>query len=112
MSIVICLVTAPSRESAVALAKGVVEKRLAACVNIVPGVESVYRWEGSMVMDEEALMVIKSSEERVAALREEIFKQHPYSVPEFVVFSPKDVSPAYAEWILGSLTTDALSLEG
>ena len=103
MSIVICLVTAPSQEVGSALAKVIVDQRLAACVNLIPAVQSVYRWEGSVTLDEEVLLIIKTTDEVVSALREMVISEHPYDVPEFVVLAPKDVSAAYATWVRESV---------
>jgi periplasmic divalent cation tolerance protein len=85
------------------LAHALVEARLAACVNIVDRIHSVYRWEGHVTGDDEQLLVIKTSDERVAALREELFRRHPYDVPEFVVMPIGGTSDAYGEWLLSSV---------
>jgi periplasmic divalent cation tolerance protein len=81
-----------------------VELRLAACVNIVAGIHSVYRWEGRVASDDEQLLVIKTSDARVDELREELFRRHPYDVPEFVVLPVDATSPAYGAWLLESVT--------
>ena len=102
MSAVLVLTTIGADGDARALAHALVEARVAACVNIVDRVRSVYRWEGRIEDDAEQLLIIKTSEERVAALREELFARHPYAVPEFVVM-PVEVSEAYGEWLLGAV---------
>jgi periplasmic divalent cation tolerance protein len=101
-SIVICLVTAPSREVATALATKLVDKRLVACVNVVPGVQSIYRWKDEIVIDEEVLMIIKTDQRLASELQSLIISEHPYEVPEFVVIKPQDVSASYAQWVVGA----------
>jgi periplasmic divalent cation tolerance protein len=85
------------------LARELVEARLAACVNIVPGVESVYRWEGKVAEDGEKLLLIKTTDERLDELQRALLAKHPYDVPEFVVITPDDVRGAYREWLIESV---------
>jgi periplasmic divalent cation tolerance protein len=99
MSIVACLVSAPSKEVGSQLAKSIVEQRLAACVNIISGVQSIYRWKGEVAIDEEVLLVVKTTKEQVQALESVVLAEHPYDVPEFVVISAHSVSSPYARWI-------------
>lgn len=87
-----------------ALAHALVDLRLAACVNILPRVQSVYRWEGSVLEDEEILIVIKTTDDRVETLREEILRRHTYAVPEFIVLPITDISDSYASWLLESVS--------
>jgi periplasmic divalent cation tolerance protein len=101
-SIVICLVTAPSREVATALAKTLVDSKLVACVNVVSGVQSIYRWKDEIVIDEEVLMIIKTDQRLVSELQSLIISEHPYEVPEFVVIKPQDVAASYAQWVVGA----------
>ena len=103
MSLVVCLVTCPSREVATTLARQLVDDQFAACVNVIPGIQSVYRWEGSICVDEEALVLIKSSEHLIERLKARVFELHPYEVPEFLVLSPTAVSEKYAEWLGASV---------
>ena len=84
------------------LAHALVEARVAACVNIVPAIHSVYRWEGKVAGDDEQLLLIKTTADRLDALREELFKRHPYDVPEFVVIRI-ETSDAYGAWLLESV---------
>jgi periplasmic divalent cation tolerance protein len=99
MNIVICLVTAPSQEVGAALAKSLVDQRLAACVNILPAVQSIYRWQDQITIDEEVLLLIKTEKDLTERLKQAVVAAHPYEVPEFVVLSATDVSTPYAEWI-------------
>lgn len=103
MKPVLVLTTTGADFDARGLAQVLVEARLAACVNIVERIQSVYRWEGRVTEDAEQLLIIKTSDERVAALREELFKRHPYEVPEFVVVPIAETSEAYGAWLLASV---------
>ena len=85
------------------LARELVEARLAACVNIVPGVESVYRWEGKVAEDGEKLLLIKTTDERLDEMQRALLAKHPYDVPELVVITPDDVRGAYREWLIQSV---------
>ncbi len=78
-----------------------VERRLAACVNIVR-VTSIYRWKGEVEEDEEALLIIKTFEDRVEELKRYILENHPYELPEFIVISPSDVYKEYGDWVIDS----------
>ena len=96
MKVVSCNVPVDRAEE---MAKTIVEERLAACVNVVPGVVSVYRWKGAVERDEERTLLIKTGDARVAALMDGIRKIHPYEVPEIVVLPVESVNPAYAAWV-------------
>lgn len=104
MKPVLVLTTVGPDFDAKAVARELVEARVAACVNIVPRVESIYRWEGRVHEDAEQLLVIKSADERVDALREALFARHPYEVPEFVVVAVDGTSEAYGAWVLDAVT--------
>jgi len=100
---VLVLTTIGADFDARGLARALVEARVAACVNIVERIHSVYRWEGNVAEDGEQLLLIKTSDERVEALREELFRRHPYEVPEFVVIPIAETSAAYGAWVLASV---------
>jgi periplasmic divalent cation tolerance protein len=100
---VLVLTTCAADFDARALAQALVEARVAACVNIIPRVVSVYRWEGAVTSDDEQLLIIKTTAERVDALREELFARHPYDVPEFVVMPVDATSDAYGAWLVQSV---------
>ena len=102
MKACVVLTTVGAGFDAAALAKTLVEQRLAACVNIVPEVRSIYRWESAVEDEREQLLLIKTTEDRVDALRQALLAAHPYEVPEFVVLTA-EVQGAYAEWILHSV---------
>ena len=99
----IALVTAPDLAVARQLARGVLENRLAACVNLVPGVESHYWWEGKLCREREVLMVLKTTGEKLAELEAFVLTEHPYDTPEFVVLGIESGSRRYLEWIGASL---------
>ena len=107
MKPVLVLTTTGADYDARTLARALVEARVAACVNIVANVQSVYRWDGRVAEDGEQLLLIKTSDERVEALREELFRQHPYDVPEFVVVPIAETSDAYGAWVLASVAPHA-----
>ena len=96
---VIVLTTLPADFESQTFGRTLVDERLAACVNLLPPMESVYRWEGQVEHDTERQVIIKTSRERVAALWERIRELHPYETPEFVVLPIQDGSDAYLRWI-------------
>ena len=95
----VVLVTAPKITVARKLAKLALEARLVACVNIVPGVESHYWWEGKVCHDKELLLVMKTAKARLKALEEKVLAAHPYDTPEFVVLPIEAGSKRYLDWI-------------
>ena len=99
---VIVLTTLPSDADADDFATTLVEERLAACVNLQPAMQSVYRWEGQIEQDTERRVVIKTSRERVVLLWDRVRDLHPYDVPEFVVVPIIDGNDAYLRWIAES----------
>jgi periplasmic divalent cation tolerance protein len=103
MDIVICLVTCPSKEVALPLAKTLVNSRLAACVNIAPGIQSVYRWKEDICIEDEVLLIIKTRNAALPALKEAVLANHPYETPEFVALNPSDVSEGYLKWVVESV---------
>ena len=96
---VIVLTTLPSDADAHEFGRALVEERLAACVNLMPLMESIYRWEGEVEHDTERQVVIKTSRERVEALWEKLREMHPSDVPEFLVLPIIDGNQAYLRWI-------------
>ena len=95
----IVLVTAPNTAEAERIARKVVKKELAACVNIVPKIRSIYQWDGEVHEDREALMVIKTSKELLPSLKKRIKRMHSYDVPEFIVFKIEEGDRAYLNWM-------------
>jgi periplasmic divalent cation tolerance protein len=97
------LVTAPDVKVARKLAAVCLEARLAACVNIVPRVESHYWWQGKLERGNELLLVIKTTTARLSALEKCVLANHPYDTPEFVVLPIAAGNRRYLEWISGSV---------
>ena len=100
----IVLSTAGSHEEARRIAHALVERRLAACVNIVPGVESVYRWQEKVESAAEGLLVIKTTAGVFPALRDALKEMHSYDVPECVMLAVEDGDAAYLRWIAESVS--------
>ncbi|HVR44041.1 MAG TPA: divalent-cation tolerance protein CutA [Thermoanaerobaculia bacterium] len=100
---VLVLTTIGNEEAARGLARSLVEERLAACVNIVPDLRSIYRWEGAVSDEPEVLMLVKTTEEQISPLRERLQQLHPYEVPEFVVLAIAEISEAYGSWLVESV---------
>jgi periplasmic divalent cation tolerance protein len=96
---VLILTTLPGDADAGAFAAALVDAHLAACVNLLPVMESVYRWEGRVERASERQLILKTSADRVAALRARVRQLHPYAVPEFIVLPIVDGDDAYLRWI-------------
>jgi periplasmic divalent cation tolerance protein len=103
---VIVMTTLPADADAATFAHALVEARLAACVNQLPVMESVYRWEGQVERERERQLVIKTSRARVVALWERVREMHPYDVPEFIVLPIVDGNEAYLRWVGESTRAD------
>jgi periplasmic divalent cation tolerance protein len=97
----VVLVTAPTAEKAAEIARALVEERLAACGNVVPGLRSIYRWEGKVQDEAEALLVLKTARDRFDALRARVLALHPYDVPEVIALPVEAGSAPYLAWIVG-----------
>ena len=96
---VLVLTTLPADADAPGFGRALVEERLAACVNVLPLMESIYKWEGELQQETERQLMIKTSRHRVVALWERLRELHPYDVPEFIVVEIVDGSDAYLRWI-------------
>ena len=99
MTALVCLCTCPDAEIANRIADALVSERLAACVNIVPGVRSVYRWQGRVEHVDEMQLLIKTVSERCDALVARIVELHPYELPEVIVVEVAGGLAAYLGWI-------------
>ncbi len=97
--VVTVFVTVPSRESGLALARQVVEESLAACVNVVPNVTSIFRWKGKVTEEEEVLLMLKSSAGKVPALIARVAELHTYEVPEVLSLRVEDGFGPYLDWV-------------
>ena len=103
----LCLIltTAGSSEEAQRIAHALVERRLAACVNIVPGIESVYRWQGKIESAAEWLLVVKTRLEAFEPVRAALRELHSYELPECVMLKIDGGGPEYLEWIGNNVRT-------
>ncbi|HEU6447063.1 MAG TPA: divalent-cation tolerance protein CutA [Verrucomicrobiae bacterium] len=95
----IVLVTAPDLKTARALAKPALQKKLIACANIIPKVESHYWWQGKIESSAEALLILKTIKTKLPALEKLILSKHPYDTPEFLVLQPATGNKGYLEWL-------------
>ncbi|XP_055586922.1 protein CutA homolog isoform X2 [Uranotaenia lowii] len=95
----IAYVTTPNDTSAKELAHKLVERKLAACVNIIPGLTSIYEWEGKINEDHEVLLMIKTRTERVDELSKFVRENHPYSVAEVITVPIANGNPPYLDWL-------------
>lgn len=99
MSVLLSLTTCPDATCAERIADALVGERLAACVNILPGVRSVYRWQGRIERGAEVLMLAKTTPERADKLRQRIVALHPYELPEVILVETAGGLPAYLDWV-------------
>ena len=95
----IVLTTLGAQTDAAAFARVLVDERLAACVNILPVMTSVYRWKGTIEEDREQQLMIKTTSDRVEALETRLHELHPYELPEFLVVAATDGSAGYLQWL-------------
>lgn len=98
----VVLVTAPSLKEARAIGRRVVEKRLAACANVIPNLHSIFTWNGKLCRASEALLIIKTTRARYAALEREVQSAHSYTVPEVIALPIVRGSKRYLSWVLDS----------
>ncbi len=95
----LAMTTVGSSEAAEKIAQALVTERLAACVNILPGLQSVYIWQGRLEQQQEWLLLIKTVAGKSRALELRLLELHPYELPEFLLWSPDSGSPAYCDWV-------------
>ena len=95
----VVLTTLPDAEAGARLARALVEEKLAACVNLVPGVRSFYRWQGKLEDSGEVLLLVKTRADRCAALAARIQALHPYELPEVLELAASGGSAAYLDWV-------------
>lgn len=96
--------TASNSEEAVKVARVLVEEGLAACVNMLPGCRSIYRWKGEVVDDVEVVMLAKTSSDRFPQLEERVRELHTYEVPEIIAVDLKNISPGYLRFLEETLS--------
>ena len=98
------LSTIDSKKVAEQIAHHIVEERLAACVNIIPDITSVYKWKGALERSTESLLVLKTTQERLPQLIERIKELHTYELPEVIALPIEDGHPAYLDWVVSETT--------
>ena len=99
MGVLLTFCTCPDTESADAIATALVEQRLAACVNILPGLTSVYQWDGKIQHDAEVLLLIKTTEQQIERLTARVHEMHPYELPEIIAVPVTRGLPQYLKWV-------------
>ncbi|HEX5307238.1 MAG TPA: divalent-cation tolerance protein CutA [Dyella sp.] len=97
--VLICLSTCPDSATAEAIATALVGDSLAACVNLLPGVRSTYRWQDAVHTDEEVMLVIKATAGRFAAMKQRLLALHPYELPELLALPVTDGYAPYLDWV-------------
>ncbi|MBY0275915.1 divalent-cation tolerance protein CutA [Candidatus Binatia bacterium] len=97
--VLVVLTTVANEDDAARLATALVERRLVACVNVLPGVRSIYRWQGAVQDDRELLLLAKTTAARLDDVTAALTALHPYEVPEIVALEAASVAPAYAAWL-------------
>jgi periplasmic divalent cation tolerance protein len=104
--VLLAFCTCPDDETAERIARGLVEARLAACVNLLPRLTSVYRWQGKIEKDDETLLMIKTTASRFDALSDRLRELHPYELPEIIATPAARGLPEYLQWVV-ECTRDA-----
>lgn len=99
----IMLTTVATQDEAERIARSLVRDHLAACVNLVPGLTSIYRWQGEVDTANEILLIIKTEISQVERVEAALRTLHPYEVPEFLVLQPESISKPYLDWLLSSV---------
>ena len=101
-NVLLVLSTFPEQETARRIGRELVERKLAACVNIGPALESIYRWEGKVESASEVLCIIKTTQGQFGKLQEELCSLHPYDVPEVIALPLADGAGPYLRWVAES----------
>ncbi len=104
--VLLVLTNLPDTASAQSLARALVESRLAACVNLMPGVQSIYHWQGAIEQTSEVTLMIKTTQRHYAQLQQAIVGAHPYEVPEVIALSVADGHLPYLHWVASETSRD------
>ena len=99
MAVIVVFSTFPSEDKAVDIARTLVSEQLCACVNLVPPVRSIYRWQNEICDERETLAIIKTTRERFAALKQRLITLHPYEVPEVIALPVEAGHEPYLDWV-------------
>jgi periplasmic divalent cation tolerance protein len=99
VAVLACTCTCPDLASAQRVAEALVDERLAACVQVLPGVRSTYRWHGNVERADEVLLLIKTTSERLETLAERVRALHPYELPELLAVEAAGGLPDYLDWV-------------
>lgn len=99
MTVLVCQCSCPDRDVADAIARVLVAERLAACVQVLPGLRSVYRWQGKVEQADEVLLLIKTTQARLEALTQRVAELHPYELPELVAMECRGGLRGYLDWV-------------
>ncbi len=99
--VLVVLVTCPPNQ-AEAIANALVEERVAACVNVVPSLHTVYRWKGAVQHESEAMLLVKTTKDRFEALKQAVLRHHPYELPEVIAIQVDRGHAPYLEWVIES----------
>ena len=97
--VLVVLCTCPDEPTAARLAGGLIQQEVAACVNVLPGIRSIYRWQGELQEDGEVLMIVKTSRSAYPQLESWLVEHHPYDVPEILALPAVRGSAAYLQWV-------------
>lgn len=97
--VLVILVTTVNQEEAVRIGKEMVNAKLAACANVIPSIQSIYRWDGKVVQEEEVLLILKSVKPRYRALEKAIKAMHTYEIPEIIALPVKEGFDRYIGWV-------------
>lgn len=103
---ILVLCSCPDQEIATTIAENIVAQHLAACINIIPGIKSIYHWQGNVESAEESLMLIKTHQQKLSSLQNTITTMHPYEVPEIISLDISEGLPKYLQWIASSIRLD------
>jgi periplasmic divalent cation tolerance protein len=101
--VLVILCTFPDSGQARQIGTVLVEKQLAACVNLIPAVESIYRWQGNVETASEVLAIFKTTAAAFPAFEQALTELHPYEVPEIIALAPEKIAASYRAWVLGEV---------
>ena len=107
MQAIVVMTTVGTEEQAYLIAREIVARRQGACVNIVPGLRSIYRWKGKICKDGELLLIVKTLEGELEGVTETIRELHSYELPEILSFRVDEGEPGFLAWIAGSVDKEA-----